>query len=196
MNGFALFLAAFRALAPTPTAPAPVVVSMEDQFEQPVSTADLRGDVVVLIYGDRDSAAANKALGEQLHVAFHPAAKGLSPARAQQAPVRPLPDLPAGARSPDVRTIPVACVGRIGPVIRALVRGQIRLAAPDVPVWLDFADVMKTQFAFAAGVPNVVVLDVDGRPRYAASGRLTAEQIVDLTAVIEGLRREAVGGSR
>ena len=149
MNGFALILAASTVLA---QAPAPVVVSMEDQFEHSQSTATLQGDVVVLLYGDRDGAEANKALGERLHVAFHPTAKGLSPAKARLAPVRPLPDLPAGAPGPDVRTVAVACVGKVGPVIRAVVRGSIRAASPDVPVWLDFGDQMKQQFPFTAGV--------------------------------------------
>ena len=182
--------------APAPAAQAPAVVSMEDQFEHSHSTTQLQGDVIVLLYGDRDGAAANKALGEQLHVAFHPTAKGLPAAKAQAAPVRPLPGRSADDPGPEVRTIAVACVGRVGPVIRALVRGQVRLASPDVPVWLDFGEVMKTQFPFTAGAANVVVLDAAGRLRYTASGNLTAEQVGQLTAVIEGLRREALGGAR
>jgi hypothetical protein len=193
MNGVALILAASTVLG---QAPAPVVVSMEDQFEHSRSTATLQGDVVVLLYGDRDGAEANKALGERLHVAFHPTAKGLSPAKARLAPVRPLPDQPAGAPGPDVHTVAVACVGPVGPVIRAVVRGSIRAASPDVPVWLDFDDQMKRQFPFTPGAANVVVLDAVGRPRYTASGPLTAEQFGRLTETIEGLRREAAAGMR
>ncbi len=110
--------------------------------------------------------------------------------------MRPLPDQPAGATGPDVHTVAVACVGKVGPVIRAVVRGSIRAASPDVPVWLDFGDQMKMQFPFTPGVANVVVLDAVGRPRYTASGPLTTEQFGRLTEAIEGLRREAVAGMR
>jgi hypothetical protein len=170
------------------------VIALEDQFEKLHDVREHRGDVVVLIYGDRKSADANKALGALLHVAFHPSAKGLPPAQARKAPVQPLPGLPAGARSPDVLAIPVACVGKVPALVRSIIRGQIRSGSPDVPVWLDFADLMKTTFNFQAGVPNVVVLDVLGRYRYAAAGTPTQEGTQRLVNVIEALRREAVAG--
>lgn len=169
----------------------PAVV-LEDQFERATDVKALRGDVVVLIYGDRASASANKALGEQVHVHFHPAARGQPPAQARQAPVRPLADAPAGARSPGVRTVAVACVGKVPPLVARLIRGQMRSASPDVPVLLDFHDVMKGQFPFKPGVPNVVLLDTLGRYRYAAAGTPTAEGQARLLGTIEALRREAL----
>src|SRR5438105_857405 len=63
---------------------------------------------------------------------------------------------------------------------------------PDVPVWLDFADLIKTQFPFQAGVPNVVVLDTLGRYRYSTGGQSTSEATQHLADVIEALRREAL----
>ncbi len=165
-------------------------VVMEDQFEQARDVKQHRGDVVVLIYGDRKSADANKAVGEQVHVAFHPTAKGLPPKEARKAPVRPIPDAPAGAPAPDVLAIPVACVGKVPQLVRAVIRRQFKGASPDVPAWLDFTDVMKAQFPFKPGVPNVVVLDTKGRYRYAAGGTPTPEGMAKLLGVIEGLRRE------
>jgi hypothetical protein len=176
-----------HAQAPTPT------LTFEDQFERPVSVAAHRGDVVVLLYGDRKSAEANRALGERLHVAFHPAAQGQPPARARLAPVLPLPDQPPGAHSPDVLAVPVACVGKVPGVVRAVIRGQVRSASPDVPVWLDFQDTMRQQFGLAAGVPNLVVLDAAGRLRYRAAGPLTGQQFDQVVAFLQGLRREAAG---
>jgi hypothetical protein len=167
-------------------------VVMEDQFGSPRDVKQHRGDVVVLIYGDRKSADSNKALGEQIHVAFHPTARGLPPKEARKAPVQPIAGAPAGARSPDVLAIPVACVGKVPQLVRAVLRGQFRNASPEVPVWLDFNDVMKTQFPFKPGVPNVVVLDAQGRYRYAAAGTPTAEGTAKLLGAIEALRREAV----
>jgi hypothetical protein len=172
--------------------PATPVVKMEDQFEKAHDVADHRGDVVVLIYGDRASAGANRALGEQLHVYYHPTAKGQPPAQARQAPVSPVPGAPAGARSPDVLAVPVACIGKVPRLVAALIRAHIRSGAPDVPVWLDFEDTMKGQFPFQAGVPNVVVLDVWGRLRYAAAGQPTAAGEARLIATIDGLRKEGV----
>ena len=170
------------------------VVALEDQFEKHHDVRQHRGDVVVLIYGDRKSADANKALGELLHVTFHPTAKGQPAAQARKAPVQPLPGLPAGARSPDVLAVPVACVGPVPMLVRSLIRSQVRTGSPDVPVWLDFADRMKSQFPFQAGVPNVVVLDALGRYRYSAGGAPTKEGTQRLVDVIGALRKEAVAG--
>ena len=105
---------------------------MEDQFERPHDVADHRGDVVVLIYGDRASATANKALGEKIHVHFHPTAQGQPPAQASRAPVRPIPGWPEGVRCPDVRVIPIACAGKVPGLIAAMIRGQIRSHSPDL----------------------------------------------------------------
>jgi hypothetical protein len=191
----ALLAGAVLTLAAGGREPPPVIVPavvMEDQFEKKHDVRDHRGDVVVLIYGDRRSADANKALGALLHVTFHPTAKGLPPAQARKQPVRPVPDLPPGARSPEVLAVPVACVGQVPALVRALIRLQIRNGSPDVPVWLDFSDLMKGQFAFQPGVPNVVVLDALGRFRYAAGRNPTPEGTRRLIDVVEALRREAV----
>jgi hypothetical protein len=173
-------------------APMPPVV-MEDQFERGHNLAalSLRGDVAVLIFGDRESATADKLLGEQLHVTFHPTAKGQPPAQARQAPVRPLPGLPEGARSPDVHFVAIACIGDVPNVVRSVIRTQIRNSSPDVPVWLDFQDQMKGQLGVTPGVPNVAVVDAAGHLRYSASGHLTTAQLNQLFAAIEGLRHEA-----
>src|SRR5690606_29456859 len=134
-------------------------IVLEDQFERSQDVRSYRGNVLVLIYGDRKSADANKKLGESIHVHFHPTSRGLPPAQARQAPVVPIPTVPGGGRSPDVLAIPVACIGKVPTLVQRIIRGQIRNGSPEVPVWLDFADLMKTQFAFKPGVPNVVVLD-------------------------------------
>lgn len=167
-------------------------IALEDQFEGKRDVAELRGSVVVLIYGDRRSANANKELGEWLHVHFHPSAKGLPPAEAQKAPVRPLPGLAAGQRSPEVATVAIASIGPVPALVRGLIRRQIRGASPDVPVLLDFTDLMSKQFGLTAGVPNVVILDTVGRVRYIGAGPFSREQQASLVTNIETWRREAV----
>ena len=187
----ALFVCAILASAvrAQPTRVVVPDVAMQDQFEKVHDVRHHRGSVVILIYGDRTSADANRTLGEQLHVAFHPAAKGQPPARARTAPVVPIA---GAASSPEVVAVPVACIGKVPQLVRRIIRGQIKGGAPEVPVWLDFEDVMKSQFAFKAGVPNVVVLDTQGRYRYAAAGTPTREKMEKLVQAIEGYRREAV----
>jgi hypothetical protein len=180
------------ALAQEPARVVVPAVVMEDQFEKVHDAKQHRGDVVVLIYGDRASADANRALGARLHVQFHPTAQGLPPTQAQRAPVRPVPGAPAGTRSPDVRSIPVACIGPVPVFVKGMIRGQFRTASPAVAVWLDFQNLMKAQFPFRVGVPNVVVLDTQGRYRYAAAGQPTPQGIERLFGVIEQLRREGI----
>ena len=47
---------------------------MEDQFRNARDTASLRGDVVVLLFADRNGAEAAHEVGKRLHVHFHPGA--------------------------------------------------------------------------------------------------------------------------
>jgi hypothetical protein len=167
------------------------VVTLDDQFERQHAATDHRGDVLVLVYGDRQGADANRTLGEQVHVHFHPTARGLAPAEARRAPVRPLPGLPEGRRSPDVVTVPVATIGPVPGVVQSIIRSQFRSGSPDAPVWLDFQDQMKKQFGLQARVPNMAVLDAAGRLRLLVTGRPTAEQLGRVLGAVEALRREA-----
>jgi hypothetical protein len=171
-------------------------LALEDQFKQPHSVAAHLGDVVVLIYGDQDSADANKVLGEHLHDTFHPTAHGLPAAKARLAPVRPLAGVPPGSCNPDVVTVPVACIGKVlapmrPALVRKVIRNQVRDSSADVPVWLDFQGQLEQQFGLARGVPNVLVIDATGCLRYTAKGVLNADQVAHLAVAIEGLRREA-----
>src|SRR5262245_43108448 len=143
---FAAFLVALlgtAAAAQQPAMPArtadpnPVVLTLEDQFDRKPGLADLRGRVVVLVYGDRKGTDACRMLGEKLHVHWHPAAQGQPPAAAQMAPVAGLANLPPGQPSPDVRVVPVACCGKVPGPVRGAIRSQIAKGAPEVPVWLD-----------------------------------------------------------
>src|SRR4051794_6426257 len=101
MNATRRLLPALVCLFAANSSPAQAPLVFEDQFERTAGTAELRGAVVVLVYGDRKGTEACRALGEELHVAFHPAAKGLPPAKARLSPVAPLPDAPAGRTGPD-----------------------------------------------------------------------------------------------
>jgi hypothetical protein len=173
--------------------PPKVSLSLEDQFERRHDLASRAGDVAVLLYGDREGMPASKELGEKLHLHYHPTAKGQPPQKASSAPVIELKDLPKGKRSPDVHVIPVVCFIKAGPVIRNIVRGQVKRSAPDTPVWLDFEEKMKQQFGLTAGVTNIAVVDAKGRLRHRQTGNLDAKDYEKLLEMIDGLRKEAVG---
>ena len=103
----------------------PVDLTFEDQFEAKQELKDLRGIVVVLVYGDRKASDECRKLGEELHVATHPTAKDLSPAKARLEPALELPNLPAGKHSPGVLIQAVACCGKMPMIARPLLRGQL-----------------------------------------------------------------------
>jgi len=170
------------------------VVTLEDQFERLNDLKSYRGSVAVLIYGDKASAQANQQLGELIHTRFHPTAKGKPPGEARRQPVIPVQGAAKDAKHPEVVAIPVACIGKVPNLVAAVIRNQIRKSSPEVPVWLDFGETMKSQFPFKPGVPNVVVIDCQGRYRYAAAGQPTTEGTERLIGIIEALRKEALQG--
>ncbi len=172
---------------PGPGSPMPVIV-LEDQFQKPHQLASERGDVIVLLYGDRQSAAANQLLGSQIHVHFHPTARGLPPRQASQAPVKPIPNWPADVRMPEVRVVPVASIGKVPSVVANIIRGQFRTKSPDVAVALDFEDRLKDTFGLHPGVSNLVVVDTQGVIRHVTSGTYHDKQVEQLNQFLEKLR--------
>lgn len=171
----------------------PADLTLEDQFGRPQQLAAHRGEVVLLVYGDRRATDACRELGEKLHVAFHPSAAGQPGAKARSAPVAPLDGVPAGRRSPDVVVVPVACVGKVPGPVRELIRSQVRSAAPDVPVWLDFTGVMEAEFTVRGGEPNAVLFDGQGRLRLKVNGSPDQKALDKLLQAAQNLRAEAAG---
>jgi hypothetical protein len=174
-------------------APAPKAVELvlEDQFERKADLAALRGNVVILVYGDRKGTDACRTLGEQLHVCWHPAAKGLPPAKAQMAPVVPLEGLKPGQTAPNVIVVPVACCGKVPSAVQPAIRSGVAKGSPDVIVWLDYADTMKGMFGLTAGETNVVVIDANGVARLKHNGVIEQPAMDKLVQTVQGLRVEA-----
>ncbi len=174
-------------------APKPVELSFEDQFETKHSIADLKGKVVILVYGDRHATEACRELGEKLHVLFHPTAKGLTPEKAKLAPVSSLPGVAEGKASPDVVVVPVACAGSVPGPIKTLIRRGLKKDAAETPVWIDFGTVMADKFTVKDSQPNIVVIDGSGYLRLKVNGtpdKATYEKILQTT---QNLRAEAAG---
>jgi hypothetical protein len=188
-----LTLAASATVAQPPAAmPKPTELVLEDQFDRKADLAELRGAVVVVVYGDRKATEMCKTVGESLHVCWHPDAKGQPPAKAQAAPVVPLENLKPGQVSPNVLVVPVATCGKVPGPVQKLIRTQIAKASPDAVVWLDFADTMKALFGQTAGEPNLAVFDAEGRLRMKLSGTPDQTAMDKLVKTVQELRVEAV----
>ena len=198
MTRLPTILLAVLACAPTAAAQKgeaakPVELAFEDQFERKHSLADLRGKVVILVYGDRNGIESSRELGEKLHVLFHPTAEGSTPDNARLAPVAPLPGVAAGMPSPDVVVIPVACAGAVPGPIRALVRQGLKKDAADTSVWLDFGTVMADKFSLKEGQPNVAIFDAAGYLRLKVNGTPDKAAYEKLLQATQNLRAEAAG---
>jgi hypothetical protein len=163
-------------------------VVLEDQFRNRRGTAELRGDVVVLVYAERRGAEAANTLGRRLHVRFHPTAETAPPADWTKQPVIGLPGWPADARVPDVHVVPVACVAEVPRPLHGIVRMRIRQESPHIPVWLDFDDSLRKQFGVVPGEPNIALIDAEGRPQGVSAGTVDDAQFETLVAAIDRLR--------
>ncbi len=182
-----------QAQPPVP-APAPkaVELAMEDQFGRKADLTDLRGNVVLLVFGDRKGTDVCRTLGEQLHLCWHPTAKGQPPAKAQTAPVVPLEGLKPGQVAPNVIVVPVACCGKPPPAVRATITRQIAKGSPDVVVWLDFAESMKGLFGLTPSETNVALIDTTGRARMKLNGVIDQPTMDKLVKAVQDVRAEAV----
>ncbi|MCE9531154.1 MAG: hypothetical protein K8T89_08525 [Planctomycetes bacterium] len=176
--------------------PPKAVLTLEDQFEKKQDISQFRGDVVVILYGDREGMPANRGLGEKLHVHYHPTAKGSPPAQANKAPVVALPGVREGVRSPDVRVLPIACIGKVPEVVKNLIRARVKKESPETLVLLDFEGKMQSQFGMKEGMSNLVVLDALGRVRLRSTGELDAAKFTKLTQAIDSLRQEAADSNK
>lgn len=175
------------------TDPPKASLVLEDQFERKQDIAQFRGNVLVILYGDKDGMSNNRSLGEKIHVQYHPTAKGLTPGQASKAPVKALEGLADGQRPPDVRVLPVACIGKVPDVVKGFIRGRIKKEAPDTLVLLDFESKMKDQFGLKEGEANLVVIDAQGRVRMKIAGEVDEKAWARLISAVDYLRKEAAG---
>ncbi|MFZ4732189.1 MAG: hypothetical protein ACOYK7_06570 [Pirellulales bacterium] len=170
----------------------PVAVSLEDQFRNRRDTAALVGDVVVLVFAERNGAEASHDLGRRLHVHFHPTAAKVEGPEWGRQPVVGLPGWPADRAPPDVHAVAVACLPEIPRAIHPVVRAQVRKESPHVPVWLDFTGVMPQRFGMENGVPNVLLIDTRGHAQGVVRGQVDDLRYRELVTAIDRLRLGAL----
>jgi len=168
-----------------------VNVAMEDQFGTRRETAQMRGDVVVLVYAGRHGAEAAMELGRRLHTRFHPTAEGAAPTEWSTQPVVGIAGWPAGMPLPDVRVIPIACVPEVPTSLHGVVRRRLRKESPVVSVWLDFEDVMRPSFGMVPDEPNVLLIDTHGVAQGVISGHLDDARFNDVVGLIDAARKRA-----
>lgn len=184
------------AAAPAASAPGggrTVNITMEDQFRNVHQTAALKGDVVVLLFADRNGAEAAHEVGKRLHVHFHPGAAKVEGPDWLRQPVIGIAGWPAEVRVPNVHAVAVACLPEIPRAVHPVVRSQIRKESAHVPVWIDFAGTMPRTFGMAPDVPNILLIDPEGRPQGVLSGEIDEARYQQLVAAIERLRQQAQG---
>jgi hypothetical protein len=176
--------------------PQVVNLAFEDQFRNRRETAQMRGDVVVLVYASRTAAEAAVELGRRLHLRFHPTAAAAAAEEWSRQPVTPLPGWPAGVRVPDVHVIPVACLPEVPKPLHAVARSRLRKESEVVSVWLDFEGAMHEAFGMVPDAPNIAVIDTQGRTHSVRAGHLDDLGLAELAGLIDRLRGQARADQR
>lgn len=166
-------------------------IILEDQFKNRRETAQLRGDVAVLVYSDRHGAEDALNLGRKIHLRFHPTAESAPSTEWSRQPVIGLPGWPDDVRVPNVHVIPIACIPEVPRAMHVVARSRLRKESPVVSVWLDFDDVMRHTFGMVPQEPNVAVLDLRGDVHLVLSGHLDELRYEELVAEIDRLRMAA-----
>jgi hypothetical protein len=154
----ALLLLTAVAMANVPATLPPLV--FEDQDGRTVRLDALRGQVVVIVYGNRDAMDASTAWGRRLEADLR--------AQEDHAPGDPPPERRT------VRLLALAQMGGIPEPLRPMLRSLLRAATPaDFSLWLDWDDRMGRLFGAHHERPSVVVADGHGDVRLVIVG--TAE---------------------
>ncbi len=173
---------------------APVAdIHLPDQWDKIHDLKDYRNEVLIILYGDQKGMPENKDLGEKLFLHYHPTAKGLSPAKARKEKVIEVSRLPQGKKSPEVRVIPVAAIGKVPQLVKNIIIRRVKKEAPETDVWLDFENQMKEKFGMRTAQPNLIVVDAEGKLRLKIMGKLDDKIYKQLIETVDNLRNEALG---
>jgi hypothetical protein len=151
MFGLGLIVAGLLAGAVPASAPALTLpsLSLHDQEGRRLDLRDLRGRVVVIVYGTRDRVDEHIGWGRRLEQAM--IAHGTY--RATDA-----------AADRPVRILALAQMGGIPSAFRTIIRTVVRQHTPtDFSLWLDWDDRMRAHFGTGGATSSVVVANRAGR---------------------------------
>jgi hypothetical protein len=145
-------------------------LGLHDQHGRRLELDELRGQIVVLVYGTRARVDEHVAWGRRLDAAVRE--RGAA--------------APPGPRS--VRILAIAQMGGVPTVLRPLVRAAVRDRIPaDFSLWLDWEDEMSTRFGVEPEQSTVVVGDRHGRVRLVTAGPPTEAALEQVLEVVLGL---------
>lgn len=138
------------------------------------------GPVVLVVWADRKGAKARGGWAEALRERYgeRSAVGG---------------GIPPEAEPPELVILPVAHLEAVPAPLRPLVRRRV-FGDRERPVALDWKGEVAAQLGLEPGVPNLAVLDGDGRLVAKLAGEPTPERQAELFAVVDPLLGPANGG--
>jgi hypothetical protein len=155
------------AQGPSPSHTADLV--LQTQYDSVVSLQAMRGNVVVLVYGDRE--------GSRYMSSYVKAVRERWPAGGADA----------------VRLIEAADLRGVPGVMKGYAKSRFRQptssGARRVPVVLDWRGDIARRFGATEKLANAYVLDEDGTFRWTDAGTGTPEQVAALLAAVEAARK-------
>jgi hypothetical protein len=175
MSSVGLLVAGLLAVAVHVSAAASALPSLRlhDQEGRRLDLRDLRGRVVVIVYGTRDRVDEHIAWGRRLEQAMieHGAYRA-----ADKPEDRP------------VRILALAQMGGVPSGFRTIIRTVVRQHTPaDFSLWLDWDDEMRTHFGDGGAASSIVVADRASRVRLVTTQPPHDAAVAHVVGVLRGL---------
>jgi hypothetical protein len=148
-------------------------LSLQDQESRRLALPDLRGRVVIIVYGTRERVNAHIAWGRRLEQALISHGAYRATDALEQRPVT---------------ILALAQMGGIPSTFRPIVRAVVRQHTPaDFSLWLDWDDRMSVLFGADPTRSSVVVADRAGRVRLITTGSASDAAVARVVEVVLGL---------
>jgi hypothetical protein len=145
-------------------------LALQDQESRRLELGDLRGRVVVIVYGTRARVDDHIAWGRGVDRALIARGAYRATTPSEQRPVR---------------ILALAQMGGVPSGLRGLVRTVVRQHVPeDFSLWLDWGDHMTALFGSGGAQSSVVVADRTGRVELVTSGAPTDAAVERVVASV------------
>lgn len=175
MSRVGLLVAGLLAVA-VPVSAAPLTLpslSLHDQEGRRLDLRDLRGRVVVIVYGTRDRVDEHIGWGRRLEQAMIAHGTYRATDMAEDRPVR---------------ILALAQMGGVASGFRTLIRTVLRQHTPaDFSLWLDWDDRMRAHFGDGGAASSVVVADRASRVRLVTTEPPNEPAVAHVVGVVLAL---------